>query len=273
MKSIEKLSIVALVENETLREQVSKVADTLGYEVVWSVKLRGVIQHVAELRPAVLLVELGYEQSDWENIVWALKTNPATRRLAILGFGIGVDDAVYERAISLNMEDVFDAHDDTTEQLLTTLNDRIQAYARRTDTDFQALIREAIQQPMPVLVHQGLEEFNAGEYYEAHETLEHAWMDEEGVIRDLYRGILQVAVAYYQIQRQNYRGALKMFLRSLQWLEPLPDVCQGINVDKLRLDSRRARQQLERLGSQRISEYDMGLLKPVEYNADFVVKE
>jgi predicted metal-dependent hydrolase len=270
---VEQLSIVALVENEVLRERVATVADELGYAVVWSPSLRGVIQRIAELRPAVLLVDLGDDESEWEDIVWSLRTNPATRRLAILGFGIDLDDATYERATGLNMEEVFEAQDGGNNQLLTTLGERIQAYTRRTDTELQTLIADAIQEPMPALVHQGLKEFNAGEYYEAHETLEHAWMDEEGPIRDLYRGILQVAVAYYQIRRENYRGALKMFLRSLQWLEPLPDVCQGIDVGKFREDSRKARQQLERLGPGRIVEYDFGLLKPVEYNADFVVKE
>lgn len=270
---MEQLSIVALVDDKVLRARIAMVSETLGYAVVWSPSLRGVIQKIAELRPAVLLVDLGAAESAWEDIVWSLRTNPATRRLAILGFGVDLEDAAYERAMGLNMEEIFEAKDGGNDQLLTTLGERIQAYTRRTDRELQDLIKDAIKEPMPALVHQGLKEFNAGEYYEAHETLEHAWMDEEGPIRDLYRGILQVAVAYYQIRRHNYRGALKMFLRSLQWLEPLPDVCQGINVGKLRQDSRQARQQLERLGIERIAAYDFGLLRPVEYNADFVVKE
>lgn len=273
MNLTEQPPIVALVNNQTLQKRVKQIADELGYTVIWTPPLRGVIQYIAEVRPAVLLVDLGDTSTEWAEIVWALRTNPATRRLAILGFSIDLDDSQYEQAIGLNIEEVFEAKDDAKGRLLTTLGERIQAYARRTDTELRSLIRKAVQQPMPTLVHQGLEEFNAGEYYEAHETLEHAWMEEEGPIRDLYRGILQVAVAYYQIQRQNYRGALKMFLRSLQWLEPLPDVCQGIDVSKLRQDSRRARQQLERLGPERIAAYNFGLLKPVEYNADFVVKE
>ena len=38
----------------------------------------------------------------------------------------------------------------------------------------------------------GMELFNQGRYFEAHEALEAAWRDESGPVRDLYRGILQV---------------------------------------------------------------------------------
>jgi predicted metal-dependent hydrolase len=40
---------------------------------------------------------------------------------------------------------------------------------------------------------EGLRLFNAGEYFEAHEALEDAWNAETGEVRNLYRGILQIA--------------------------------------------------------------------------------
>ncbi|HRQ33635.1 MAG TPA: DUF309 domain-containing protein, partial [Anaerolineales bacterium] len=51
---------------------------------------------------------------------------------------------------------------------------------------------------------EGLRLFNNGKYFEAHEALETAWLEERGKIRDLYRGILQVGVAYLHITRGNY---------------------------------------------------------------------
>ena len=53
--------------------------------------------------------------------------------------------------------------------------------------------------------------------------LKEAWRQDTGAARDFYRGILQVGIAYYQIERGNYRGAVKMLLRVRQWLDPLPD--------------------------------------------------
>src|SRR6185503_4609752 len=43
---------------------------------------------------------------------------------------------------------------------------------------------------------EGLRLFNAGKYFEAHEALEDAWNEEAGPVRDLYRGVLQIAVVY-----------------------------------------------------------------------------
>jgi hypothetical protein len=47
---------------------------------------------------------------------------------------------------------------------------------------------------------------------------------------EVYRAVLQVAVAYFQIERGNYNGAAKMFLRLRQWIDPLPDYCRGIDI-------------------------------------------
>jgi len=90
------------------------------------------------------------------------------------------------------------------------------------------------QQPLPALVIQGLQVFNIGEYFEAHEFLETAWRNETRPIRELYRGILQVGVGFYHIQRVNFNGAHKLFQRSLGWLIPFPATCQGVNVEKIR---------------------------------------
>ncbi len=90
-------------------------------------------------------------------------------------------------------------------------------------------------------------------------------MQTEGPVRDLYRAILQVAIAYYQIERGNYWGAHKLFLRVLQWFAPLPDRCQGIDVARLRADAAAARAHLEALGPERIAEFDRSLFKPVVY--------
>jgi hypothetical protein len=79
---------------------------------------------------------------------------------------------------------------------------------------------------------------------------------------------LQVGIAYYQIQRKNYAGARKLFLRTLQWFAPLPDYCLGIDVAQLQADALAARTHLEALGPERIAEFDQALFKPVRYEGD-----
>ncbi|MCL6609076.1 MAG: DUF309 domain-containing protein, partial [Geminicoccaceae bacterium] len=50
--------------------------------------------------------------------------------------------------------------------------------------------------PPPQLV-QGVDEFNRGAYFACHETLEELWKHERAPVRDLYQGIIQLAVGYY----------------------------------------------------------------------------
>jgi predicted metal-dependent hydrolase len=112
---------------------------------------------------------------------------------------------------------------------------------------------------------QGLRHFNSGEYFEAHEALEEAWNAEEGEAKNLYRGILQVAVAYLHLTRGNYIGALKVYERSKKWLESLPAVCKGVHVEQLRRDAERVFEVVQALGAERIAEFDAALLQPVQW--------
>lgn len=54
-----------------------------------------------------------------------------------------------------------------------------------------------------------------GNYCNCHDALEEAWRRDERPGRELYQGLLQVGIAYYQIERGNTRGALKMLLRAV----------------------------------------------------------
>jgi uncharacterized protein len=119
--------------------------------------------------------------------------------------------------------------------------------------------------PLPELVIHGLELYNEGEYFEAHEVLETAWRAERGPVRELYRGILQAGVAYYHLLNGNYTGALKMISRCRPWLEPFGDSCRGINLARLREDVNTVEAELLRLGPDGISRFNRRLLKPVEY--------
>lgn len=117
-------------------------------------------------------------------------------------------------------------------------------------------------EPHPLAL-KGIQFFNAHQYFEAHEELELAWREETGAVRDVYRGILQVGLAYYHILRGNYPGARKMFLRCRGWLEPYPPACRGIDVETLRQDFSRAEAELLRLGPEHIAEFNQILMRPV----------
>ena len=112
----------------------------------------------------------------------------------------------------------------------------------------------------------GLRLFNAGEYFEAHEALEDAWNAEPSKVRDLYRGILQIAVVYLHITRGNYEGAVKVHIRSQRWLQDWSEVCRGIQVGELRRNAEVVINEVKRLGKEKIGEFDFSLLKPVSWS-------
>ena len=112
-----------------------------------------------------------------------------------------------------------------------------------------------------------MELFNAHEYFEAHESLETAWRQETGPIRNLYRGILQVSVAYYHLVHQNYAGAYKVFQRCHKWLAPFPDTCRGIDLAGFRQDYLRVEAEVIRLGPDHLAEFNPLWLKQIHYKS------
>lgn len=222
------------------------------------------IAYAAELQPALIVVELRGPGSEatgnsqtlpWEQWVAAAKTSPAIRRIPILAFGSHVDLQLRQRALAAGCDEVV-----SKGRFTSAMSELLQKHARLPDPlSAQALAEGELSE----LARKGIELFNRGEYFDAHEELEHAWNEEGGPARELYRGILQVAVAYLQITRRNYNGAIKMFLRARQWLDPLPGVCRGVDVAALRKDAAEVRAALETLGAERIGEFDLSLLKPV----------
>src|SRR4029079_15976225 len=87
--------------------------------------------------------------------------------------------------------------------------------------------------PPPADLLAGIAQFNAGEYWECHETLETIWRVEPDHIRYLYQGILQVGVGFYHLKRGNWRGAVNKPRSGLVYLAPCSPTCMGIDVAEL----------------------------------------
>jgi rubrerythrin len=113
---------------------------------------------------------------------------------------------------------------------------------------------------------EGLKLFNKKQFFEAHEELEDAWRDEKGEIRYLYQGVLQAAVCYLHITRGNHEGAVKLYERCMKLLKDYPEVCRGIQVGKLKKDLDDVFRELQRLGAERINEFNTSLFKNVEWS-------
>lgn len=108
-----------------------------------------------------------------------------------------------------------------------------------------------------------VEQFNQREYFECHETLETIWNAEPGVIRVLYKGILQVGVGCYHLLRHNYRGATLKLQTGADYLEPFAPVCMSVDVARLVGEARALRATLIALGPDHFTAVDLALLPEV----------
>ena len=229
------------------------------YAVAQESDQAGYVLRLADTRAALILVD--GRDVDWRYWVTAAKTNNATRRIPVI---VVAEDAAHRHEALVAGADLVVKRDDLARDLETLVAD----YARVETPERSAQLDCACMEVLPPLAVQGVEKFNAGEYYAQHDLFEALWVETDGPVRDLYRAILQVGVAYYQIERGNYRGALKMLLRSVQWLLILPDVCQGVDVQQLREDSFRVRAALEAIDPAAIDQFDRRLLKPIQLVED-----
>jgi CheY-like chemotaxis protein len=213
------------------------------------------IQMVSARLPGLIIFDLSASQIPWAQWIARLKSAPATRRIPLIAFGQHEDVDTLTAAKEAGAEAVYSRN-----IFANRLPHLLQKHIRIADT---AAIEKDCTQPLSDLARVGIGLFNAGKYFEAHEALEHAWNEDEGAAKELYRAILQVAVAYLQIERGNYRGAVKMFLRVRQWFAPLPDKCRGVDVAQLRADAGAVERALMALGEAQVAAFDQGLFRPV----------
>jgi predicted metal-dependent hydrolase len=117
----------------------------------------------------------------------------------------------------------------------------------------------ACREPAPAALLEGIEQFNRGEYFEQHETLELLWRAERRDVRYLYQGILQIGVAFHHLRRLNHHGTVYMLTRGSRYLAPFAPRCQSVNVEALLHEAAQALQEVERLGPNRLGEFDWRL--------------
>src|SRR5215216_3621706 len=115
----------------------------------------------------------------------------------------------------------------------------------------------ACADPAPPELTKAIHEFNTGEFFDQHETLELLWRATPGEIRHLYEGILQIGVGmHHLLSNRNFHGAAVKLDHGIRLLEAFPAVCHGVDVARLRRDAEAAREQLVELGPERMHEFE-----------------
>jgi dTDP-4-amino-4,6-dideoxygalactose transaminase len=104
----------------------------------------------------------------------------------------------------------------------------------------------------------GIELFNAGNFFDAHEVLEDVWRELHGTQKDFLQALIQVAVGLHHHSAGNLIGARSLLERSSRKLADYPSGYCGIAVHELRssleqwiaaLANDNARPELPRIGA------------------------
>jgi predicted metal-dependent hydrolase len=122
--------------------------------------------------------------------------------------------------------------------------------------------RARCDEPAPPELIRGIEQFNAGEFFDQHEILELLWRETRTPVRGLYHGILQVGVGFHHWRNGNFHGASTLLEEGIERLRQFAPRCQGVDVDTLINDTTAARERLIALGAEGMSRADIPKVAP-----------
>lgn len=81
------------------------------------------------------------------------------------------------------------------------------------------------------LFREGLDLFNRGAFYEAHEVWEDVWRSTTPEPRDLFQGLIQAAAALHQFRDlKRTDGPRRTFAKARRRLEPFAPVSYGLDI-------------------------------------------
>lgn len=122
--------------------------------------------------------------------------------------------------------------------------------------------RARCDQPPPPELIAGIEQFNRGEFFEQHETLELLWRDTRTPDRGLYHGILQIGVGFHHWRQGNFHGATVLLEEGIERLRSFAPSCQSVDVARLIADASAARARLADLGASGMHTVDVAAIAP-----------
>jgi predicted metal-dependent hydrolase len=101
----------------------------------------------------------------------------------------------------------------------------------------------------------GVQQFNDGYFFEAHETWEDLWMQSPWPVRRFLQGLIQLAAAFVHLVRHEYPGTVRLLGHGLEKLQDFTPAYLDVDVERLLIDAAAAREALLELGPDRLEEW------------------
>ena len=114
--------------------------------------------------------------------------------------------------------------------------------------------------PDPRLV-RGVDLYNSHQFFECHEVLEQLWLATHDTSKNFYKGLIQIAVAFYHWSRGNRAGALTLAKSACRYLDRFRPTYLGLEVESFRAQCLDVFQWLRR----RSHPFDRHLVPPLRW--------
>ncbi len=111
---------------------------------------------------------------------------------------------------------------------------------------------------------QGVDQFNRGEFYACHDTLEAIWIEAPVFEKKFYQGILQIAVGLYHLGNHNWRGAVILMGEGLNRLQEYQPEYGGIDVEQLIDDAAEFLSEVQTAGADRVAQIVLAPTAPTD---------
>ncbi len=120
-----------------------------------------------------------------------------------------------------------------------------------------------VEERRPILL-AGVAQYNAGYFFEAHETWEELWLQSPWPFRQFLQGLIQLAAAFVHLMRREYPGTIRLLDEALAKLQ-VASLAMDIDLKRLVADARRARDQLVALGPERFEQWDQSRIPQIRF--------
>jgi uncharacterized protein len=114
------------------------------------------------------------------------------------------------------------------------------------------------------LLQLGIDLYNAGHYWNAHEAWEEVWLESVRDLRAFYQGLIQVTAAFVHVTRNEYPGSVKLLEAGIEKLEKYPAVFLGVRLSALIEGAQKAHDRLIELGERNLTEFDRSSIPRIE---------
>jgi uncharacterized protein len=106
------------------------------------------------------------------------------------------------------------------------------------------------------LLRLGVDLYNAGHYWNAHEAWEEVWLEAPNELRAFYQGLIQVTAAFVHVTRDEYPGSVRLLQAGIAKLESYAGTSLGVDLEALLPELRQVLRRLLDLGERGIGRFE-----------------